>query len=396
MNMSTFKFADANAVKPFKIDIPFDKIESIRERMADAVLPKQMPVSEGATSFWETGMDIEWLDSLRNTWVNEYQWEPEQEWLNKYPQFMADVGDAQVHFYHIQGEGPNPKPLLLIHGWPGSVCEFLDIADSLANPSRHGGKAEDAFSLVIPSLPGFGFSSMPKAPVNAISTAKLFHRLMVETIGYKKYFAQGGDFGGGVAVSLAYQFPESVRGIHINFTPWFPIPVEDRTPEEEKWLVACDDFITKEFDYVRLQANKTMMPAVALKDSPIGTAAWISEKFWAWTDHRGSLDSIIPRTKLITNIMIYLVNEHGIDGSFWFYRAFRDEQNWTFFPGYVSVPTAIAAFPKEYPQARPSRETASRGFNVTHYTKMPSGGHFASLEEPVLLIDDIQSAFKGL
>jgi pimeloyl-ACP methyl ester carboxylesterase len=390
------QFARPAAVRSFKVDIPQARIDAILARVRAAKLPRQIPSGPGATSAWETGMDLAWLEGLRRYWVERFDWRAAEARLNRYPQYIAKVDGYDIHFYYVQGEGKNPLPLVLTHGWPGSVVEFLDMIGPLTEPSRHGGKASDAFTVIIPSLPGYGFSSMPDHPIMAISTAKLWHKLVTEVIGHPSYVAQGGDIGSAVTVQLAYLFPQSVKGIHLNLTPWLAIPAEQQTPAETKWIADYEAYMAREFDYLRMQMNKPMMPAVALVDSPLGTAAWIAEKFWAWADHKGNLDAVIRKDTLLTDIMLYLVNDSGIDGSFWFYRAIRDEMTKGFHPGFIKTPTAIARFPKEYPMGSPELSTAKRGYNVTHFTDMPRGGHFAALEQPGLLVDDLRSAFRPL
>ena len=392
----TENMISAKGGRPFRVDTPQERISEIWARIAHAKLPKQMPPVDAGASLWETGMDISWLDSLRKYWVETYDWGEAQKKLNRFSQYIVGIDGIDIHFYYVEGKGSNPRPLILSHGWPGSVVEFLDMIEPLTDPGRFGGDEKDAFTVVIPSLPGFGFSGMPKVPINAITTAKIFHRLMADILGFDRYFAQGGDFGSGITVQLAALHPEAVRGIHLNFVPWFAIPKEEQTAEERQWLADGAAYAKREFDYMRLQANKPMMPAVALVDSPLGTAAWIAEKFWAWTDHRGDLDRVVARDTLITNIMIYLVNDSGIDGSFWYYRGFRDEMGSHFFPGYVQTPTAMAIFPFEYLVCRPSLSTAKRGFNVSRFTNFETGGHFPALEVPSVLIEDLRVSFREL
>jgi pimeloyl-ACP methyl ester carboxylesterase len=379
------------APQPFRVSVPPAEIERIRARVRTARLPKPM-----GDDSWETGMSVRWLRQLQQYWVESFDWSRAEERLNAFPQYMARVDDVDLHFYHITGEGPNPLPVVMTHGWPGSVVEFLHLIEPLTQPSRHGGRPEDAFTLVLPSLPGFGWSSMPSRPIQGRSTARLWNRLMVDVLGYQRYGAQGGDIGAGVSVELAYQFPERLVGVHLNLLPWPQPTANDKTPEVEAWLVEGQRYMEREFDYLRMQTNKPLMPAVALVDSPLGTAAWIAEKFWAWSDHNGNLDSIISKDTLLTNVMLYLVGPGGIDGSFWFYRAIRDELRWNFHRGFVRVPTASARFPREYPMGRIPETLARRAYNLKRVTDMPRGGHFAALEQPQLLREDITAFFRTL
>ncbi|RZJ63536.1 MAG: alpha/beta hydrolase, partial [Flavobacterium sp.] len=299
-----------------------------------------------------------------------------------------------IQFYYIRGEGNNPLPLVLTHGWPGSTFEFFEVIDPLTHPSKYGGKAEDAFTLIIPALPGFGFSSMPAKPVNGITTARLWNKLVTEVIGYKNYYAQGGDWGAGATILLGYNYPENVKGIHLNFFPGVPVPEKEQTAEDKAYFKSGDEFRTASMDYWRLQAHKPMMPAVALYDSPLGTAAWIAEKFWTWSDNGGNLDAVISKDRLLTDIMLYIINDNGIDGSFWYYRGAMTEMK-SSWPGFVTVPTMISKYPYDFVFTQAPLSVAKRGYNVVRFKQMPKGGHFAAMEQPQLFTEDLRDAFRS-
>jgi microsomal epoxide hydrolase len=387
-------FAKPDLVKPFRVQIDQKRIDSILERVRNAKLPRQMPPTSGAKSAWETGADVQWLEGLRQYWTTQFDWRAAEARLNRYPQYKARVDGVDIHFYYVRGDGPNPLPLLLTHGWPGSVVEFLDVIGPLTQPSKHGGRAEDAFTVIIPSLPGYGFSSLPDDMKIWHATAHLWNKLVTQVIGHDRYVAQGGDVGSEITVLLAHDYPHNVKAIHLNLLPWGNIPAEEQTPQEKAWVANGDAFMAAEFDYLRMQVNKPMMPSVALSDSPMGTAAWIAEKFWAWSDNNGDLDKTISRDVLLTNIMLYLLSDSGVEGSFRFYRAIRDELRWGFQPGKIEVPTSVALFPREYPMGRPPIETAKRWYNIVRYTTMPRGGHFAALEQPELFVKDLRESFR--
>ena len=391
--ISKADFARPELVKPFKIKVSQARLDSVMARVKNARIPKQMPASEGAESNWETGMDMKWLAELRDYWIRKYDWRKQEKLLNSYPLYKAHVEDMDIQFYYIKGEGENPLPLVITHGWPGSTFEFFDVIGPLTHPSKYGGKAEDAFTLIIPALPGFGFSSMPSKPVNGITTARLWNKLVTEVIGYKNYYAQGGDWGAGATILLAHNYPENVKGIHLNFFPGVPVPEKEQTAEEKAYFKAGDDFRTTSMDYWRMQARKPMMPAVALNDSPLGTAAWIAEKFWTWSDNKGDLDAVISKDRLLTDIMLYIVNDNGIDGSFWYYRGAMTEMK-SSWPGYVSVPTMISKYPYDFAFTRAPLSVARRGYNVVRFKEMPKGGHFAAMEQPELYTDDLREAFR--
>lgn len=387
-------FAQPEFVKPFKIEVSQKRLDSMMERVRNARIPKQMPASDGATSNWETGMDMNWLAGLQDYWVNKYDWRKQEKLLNSYPLYKAHVEDMDIQFYYIKGEGNSPLPLVLTHGWPGSTFEFFEVIDPLTHPSKYGGKAEDAFTLIIPALPGFGFSSMPPKPVNGITTARLWNKLVTEVIGYKNYYAQGGDWGAGATILLGYNYPQNVKGIHLNFFPGVPVPEKEQTAEEKAYFKSGDEFRTASMDYWRLQAHKPMMPAVALYDSPLGTAAWVAEKFWTWSDNGGNLDAVISKDRLLTDIMLYIINDNGIDGSFWYYRGAMTEMK-SSWPGYVTVPTMISKYPYDFAFTQAPLSVAKRGYNVVRFKQMPKGGHFAAMEQPQLFTEDLRDAFRS-
>jgi pimeloyl-ACP methyl ester carboxylesterase len=387
-------FARPDLVKPFKLAIPQARIDKIYQRLKHSEFPRQMPGATSSASLWETGSDITWLKKLRDYWVANYDWRKAEARLNRYAQYIADVDGQKIHFYYVPGETPAARPLILTHGWPGSVVEFINTIEPLTNPSKFGGKPEDAFTVVIPSLPGFGFSGMPEKPIGAKTAATLWNKLMTEVIGHKSYLAQGGDFGAVVTSYLAYMYPKNVRAIHLNMYVWgTPIPPEVQTQADREYLAVADADWQANFDYGRMQINRPLMPGVALQDSPIGTANWIAEKIWLWSDNAGALENVIPMDDIITDVMIYLLSEGGLAGSFWFYRGLVSELNGKFHPGYIEVPTALAQFPKEFAIARPPLETARRAYNVYRLTTLPRGGHFAAWEQPNLFVEDVRSSF---
>lgn len=271
----------------------------------------------------------------------------------------------------------------------------VHLIEPLTNPEKFGGNVDDAFDVVIPSLPGFGFSSKPKLKaVGPITTAKIWHKLMTEILGYDKYGAQGGDFGSVVTAWLAHLYPESVAGIHFNLVPYRPAPIEELTEEEKEWQQKALAYTDAEFDYFKQHFKKTQTVAFALSDSPIGAAAWILEKFKVWSDSGDSLEPTFSKDQLLTNIMIYLVTK-TIGTSIWYYRGWLEETGGLFHPGArITVPTRVADFPRDMTNFRPPQSWIARDYNLTHYTQMPKGGHFASLEQPDLFTKDVCKFFK--
>jgi microsomal epoxide hydrolase len=365
--------------RSFKIQVPKATLDRILRRVRDTRFPPRLDATDG-----RYGADWNYMRSLVDYWSKQYDWRKAEARLNRYPQFMARVGDFDIHFYHVRGRGANPMPLILTHGWPGSVFEFQEAIGPLT---------ED-FDVVIPSLPGFGFSSKPQGkPVGAVTTAKLWHELMTQVLGYTRFGAQGGDWGNTVSTQLARQFPQSIIGLHLNSAQAALAPTGQRNAEEEAWNAASTAYRNTELDYFNIQQRKTQTVSFALADNPVGTAAWMVEKLKSWSDSGDDLDKTLTKDQVLTNIMIYLVSGSEATGV-WFYRgATEDGPGAT---GRVTVPTGFAAFPKEMTVLAPPRSALERGFNLVHYTKMPRGGHFAALEQPVLFAADVREFFRAL
>lgn len=378
-----------SGVRPFRVNIPQAETVRILNRVREARWPDRLETSD-----WSYGANWDYMKALAAYWITEFDWRKAEANLNRYPQFLAHGGDFDVHFYHVKGRGPKPVPLILTHGWPGSTLEFLEAIGPLSDPARFGGSPEDAFDVVVPSVPGFGFSSKPKGkPVGLQTTAALWHRLMTEVLGYSKYGAQGGDVGNGVTNQLAHTYPGSLVGIHFNGVGVPAPPEAEQTPEERDWARTVNTFLGLERDYYNEQQHKPETVAFALTDNPLGTAAWIAEKLKLWSDSPDPIEPVFTKDQVLTNVMIYLVTD-TIGSSVWFYRGRVDEPS--NLSGKVNVPTGFASFPRELPTLNPPRSVLERNFNLVHYTKMPRGGHFACWEQPDLLVTDLRNFFRGL
>lgn len=375
-------------VKPFKVDIPPPTIRRILNRVREARMPDRLDGSD-----WRYGVDWNYMKSLTEYWATRYDWRKAEAGLNRFPQFLATVGDYEIHFYHVRGHGPKPVPLVLTHGWPGSVFEFQEAIGPLSDPARYGASADDAFDVIVPSLPGFGFSSKPKGkPIGPSTTARLWHQLMTGVLGYAKYGAQGGDWGQAVTLQLAGQFPDDLIGIHLNAAGGALPADAEPTEEERAWQRASAAARTTELDYFNEQQHKPQTVAFALHDNPVGAAAWIVEKMKGWSDSTEDLDRTFTKDQVLTNIMLYLVTDTAGTGV-WFYRGAADD---TAPPrrGKLMTPAGFAAFPKEMPYLQPPRSVLERNLNLVHYTKMAKGGHFACLEQPQLLVEDVRAFFR--
>lgn len=378
-------------VRPFEIAIPDAALERIRARVA-AYPWDDMPDLEG----WEAGTNRAYLRDLCGYWADGFDWRRQEAALNRFPQFVATVEGVDLHFIHERGSGPAPTPLLLLHGWPGSVAEFREAIGPLAHPERFGGRAEDAFDVIAPSLPGFGFSGPPPRPIGPRRMAALFARLMTQVLGYDGYIAQGGDWGGAIVSWLGFEHGPACRAIHTNILTMRHTD-GPQGPEEEAWAARFAREQVMQEGYRTQQATKPQTLGYAMMDSPVGQAAWILEKFHGWSDIEGEdVESAHSRDDLLTNITIYVATRTFTTAS-WIYFGRREEGGRILSPEgrRVEVPTGCALFPREL-LAWPPRSYVERLYNVVHWTEMPRGGHFAAMEQPELLVDDIRAFARRL
>jgi pimeloyl-ACP methyl ester carboxylesterase len=376
-------------MKPFSVSVPQAKLDAIAARVA-AYPWFPAPDDEGA--HWSRGINGAWLRDLCGYWLKDFDWRKQEADLNRFPQFITTIDGLDIHFVHVVGEAGGKRPLLITHGWPGSHYEFWGVIEKLAFPSRFGGKSADAFDLVIPSLPGYGFSGKPKRPLGQRETARLFNKLMTETLGYKSYLAQGGDWGSLVTSMIGLDHGASCRGIHLNMMALRPTPATPANEAEGAWLTHMGGAMQAEGAYFMEQTTKPQTLAHALMDSPVGTAAWILEKFHGWSDlgAHGDIEKVYSKDQLLTNVMIYLATD-SIATSVWYYRA-RLEENVTLAAGQrCETPTGFAHFPGEKVFSAPPRSWAERAYNLVRWTDMPDGGHFAAMEKPDAFVGEIRA-----
>ena len=372
-------------IKPFKVEISDKYLQNIYSKVKNYPW-HEMPDDGG----WNYGTNLEYMKEISKYWVENFDWRETEKKINKFENFKSKIEGIDIHFIHEKGSGSNPKPLLLSHGWPGSIIEFLNIIEKLAHPEKFGGKEEDSFDVIVPSLPGYGFSGRPAKPIGPRKMSSIFNSLMTDVLGYKKYIAQGGDFGGTIATWLAYDFPNNMLGIHINILI-IRHPDGPQTKEEKEWQERFKKEQRIEDGYRTQQATKPQTLSYAMMDSPVGVAAWIIEKMRSWSDIKnGDIESVYSKDILLSNIMIYLVTKTFNTAS-WIYYGRREEGGRTLPKEHLplKVPTAVALFPKEYLEWAP-RSYVERIYNVQQWTEMPKGGHFAALEQPDLLIKDIK------
>ncbi len=372
-------------IHPYRIDVPDETLDRIRARVAEYPW-HEMPDDGG----WVYGTNLDYMKELCAYWLDEFDWRKHEAAINRFSHYTTPVDGIDLHFIHEKGSGPAPVPLIISHGWPGSVIEFLGIIEPLAHPERFGGSADDAFDVIAPSLPGFGFSGRPPRPMGPRKMADLFNTLMTEVLGYEGFLAQGGDWGGAISSWLGFDHAPACRAIHINILT-MRHPDGPQGPEEEHWAAEFECEQLMENGYRTQQATKPQTLSYAMMDSPVGVAAWIIEKFNSWSDTDGDdIESVHTKDSLLTNIMVYLVTGTFNTAS-WIYFGRREEGGRLLSPEgkRVEVPTAAALFPAEL-LSWPPRSYAERIYNITRWTEMPYGGHFAALEQPALLIEDIR------
>jgi pimeloyl-ACP methyl ester carboxylesterase len=374
----------------FVLEISDAEIADLKNRLALTRLPDAAPGEP-----WAYGTSVDYMRDLVSYWKDSFDWRTQEAALNEFPQFKVPLHDIDVHYLHVPGVGPNPYPLLLMHGWPGSVFEFLDIIPRLTDPARFGGDARDAFTVVAPSLPGYGLSFQPGQKRFIIQdVAACLHDLMTDILGYRKFAAQGGDWGAGIASLIGQKYPSSVSGIHLNL---LYVPREKISPNSEseaRYNEKLALFLKEEAGYQQIQGTKPQTLAFALTDSPAGLAAWITEKFHRWSDNDGVPESAISRDRMLANISLYWFTA-AIGSSFWPYYG-RLHFGLPISPEHpISVPTGYAAFPKEI--IIPPRSLAEKTYtNIQRWTEMKKGGHFAAMEQPAALAAEIQNFFRQL
>lgn len=371
---------------PFTIHIGDDILSDLQTRLARVRWPDEIP-----DAGWQYGAELSYLRTLVDYWRDTYDWRQHEAHLNTFEQFTVPLHDIELHFIHQPGVGPNPLPLLLLHGWPGSVWEFHKVLPMLIDPARFGGDAADAFSVVAPSLPGYGFSFRPNQKrFDRVAMGDIMATLMTEVLDYPRYCVQGGDIGAAVSARLGAAYPAQLYGIHLNFLSLLRETSQPPTAEETAYLDAVQHWLAEETGYQWIQGTKPQTLSYGLTDSPVGLAAWITEKFRSWSDCGGEVEQCFTKDELLTAIMMYWTTG-AINTSFWPYYA-RRHGDWDASETRIEPPTAYIEFPHEI--IRPPRSMAERVYNIQRWTSMPRGGHFAALEQPETLVADVRAFFR--
>ena len=381
------------AVESFRIAVPDEVLQDLKERLQRTRFSGEIPGSD-----WDYGTNLAYLKELVDYWINHFDWRAQERLINGFSHFKAPVDGQGVHFIHEKGQGPNPLPLIITHGWPGSFFEMYKVIPRLSNPAAHGGDPADAFDVVAPSMPGYGFSDhTTQRGMDVLSVGDVMAKLMTDVLGYPRFGAQGGDWGASVTAKLGYSYPAQVVGIHSTSvtrpTPYLGAGARPLTEAEQGLLQQREDWLAAEGGYSHIQGTKPQTLSYGLNDSPAGLAAWIVEKYRTWSDCGGDVERKFTKDELLTTITIYWVTETINSSTRLYYETLR--KPWNLAEGdRIEVPCGIAVFPAEI--SRPPREWAERSYNVQQWTVMPSGGHFAALEEPELLVADIRSFFRPL
>jgi pimeloyl-ACP methyl ester carboxylesterase len=384
-------------IQSFEIKVPQETLDDL-----DARLLRTRPLPDGDVTSWEAGASPAYLGQLVEHWRDSFDWRAHEAELNRWSHFRASVDGAAVHFIHERGRGDSPLPLVLTHGFPDSFLRFTKVIPLLTDPESHGGDPQDAFDVVVPSLPGFAFSERPEKGASIFQVGDLWHKLMTEELGYGRFGAHGGDWGSTVTEHLARSHGAALVGIHLTDVPFwhaFQKP-RDPSPDEQRYFAALDERQMREGAYAMIQGTRPQTLADALNDSPVGLAAWIVDKFQRWSDCHGDVETRFTKDELLTNVMLYWATE-TIGTSFLLYHdvihasagrwIVEMAKNWV---GSSKVPAGFAMFPRDLPH--PPRQWAQRFFNVQRWTEMPRGGHFAAQEEPELLARELRAFFRPL
>jgi epoxide hydrolase len=382
----------SDQVAPFRIQIPQADLRDLRERLARTRWSEAETVTD-----WSQGVPRRYLQELCRYWAEGYDWRATEARLNGLPQFRTVLDGLGIHFLHVRSPHQEALPLIITHGWPGSIVEFLKVIGPLADPTGHGGEAADAFHLVCPSLPGYGFSDKPTQPGWDVERiANTWARLMAR-LGYPRYGAQGGDWGTSVSTSIAQQDPEHVAGIHLNPPLAGPDPatLDDLTEGERAALASLEHAAEWDSGYSQEHATRPQTIGYALVDSPAALCAWIVEKFWAWTDCDGHPENVLTRDELLDNVMLYWLPGTGASSARLYWESIRQVNRWISgsTDDTVAVPTGCSIYPKEL--QRPSRRWAEKRFlDIRYWNELDKGGHFAAFEQPELFVNEVRAFFR--
>lgn len=373
-------------IRPFQIAVPDDELADLRDRLARTRWPEQECVGD-----WSQGIPLSYTRDLARHWRDSYDWRSREAALNRFDQFITEIDGLDVHFIHQRSPHADALPLVITHGWPGSIVEFHKVIEPLTDPTAHGGRAEDAFHVVCPSLPGYGFSGKPTSTGWGVERIAQAWATLMGRLGYHRWGAQGGDWGAAVTTQIGRNGGDCL-GIHLNMPHGKPPQDGAELTAEEQAAVARLEYHRKwGTGYSKQQSTRPQTLGYGLVDSPVGQLAWIVEKFWAWMDCNGHPENVLTRDELLDNVMLYWCTGSGASSARLYWESFGS------FGGNrerVELPTGVASFPKEIIQV--PRHWCTESYNITHWTDMPRGGHFGAFEQPQLYIDDVRTFFATL
>jgi len=376
----------SNEITPFRIEIPESELSDLRLRLRQTRWPEPETVDD-----WSQGIPLAYVRDLCEYWRERYDWRTSEARLNRFPQFRTEIDGLDIHFIHARSPVRDALPLVMTHGWPGSVVEFAKVIEPLTDPVSHGGDAADAFHVICPSLPGYGFSGKPsRTGWGTVHTADAWDQLMAR-LGYGRYGAQGGDWGAQVTTGIGMRHPGNVVGIHLNMPIAFPDPEssDDLTEREKSALASIEHYDRWDSGYFKEQSTRPQTVGYGLVDSPAGLCAWIIEKFWSWTDCDGDPANVLSRDEMLDNVMLYWLPATGASSARMYWESLA-----TPLLGPVQVPVGCSIFPREI--FRPSRRWAAKQFPDLRYWNEPAkGGHFAAFEQPAAFVAEVRAAFRA-
>ena len=375
-------------IKPYKIKISNEDLEDLKGRLSSTRWPEKETVED-----WSQGVPLSYIKEVHDYWINEYDWRSREEYYNSFPQFITDIEGIDIHFIHIKSKHEEAQPLIMSHGWPGSIVEFHKVINSLVDPVSYGGKAEDAFHLVCPTLPGYGFSGKPTQRGTGVERIAELWDLLMNKIGYSEYFAQGGDWGSAITIAIGKQNRGSCKGLHVNmpFAPPTKEALENPSERDKMAFEGLNYYQEWGSGYSKQQSTRPQTLGYGLADSPIGQASWIIEKFYEWTDCDGHPENILNKEELLDNIMFYWLTKSASSSARLYWESFgsfggNPEEK-------LEIPIGCSIFPKEI--SRTPRSWAEQVYsNIVYWNELEKGGHFAAFEQPELFINEIRSCFR--
>ena len=378
---------NGHTIKPFKISITDAVLKDLKQRLNNTRWPEKETVED-----WSQGVPLAYTQEMCAYWLNDYDWRARETLLNQYEQFTTELNGIDIHFIHASSPHENARPLIMTHGWPGSIVEFQKVIGPLIDPVAHGGDAQDAFHVVCPSLPGYGFSGKPKETGWSIEKiAETWNQLMLR-LGYDQYFAQGGDWGAVVTSAIGMQNLGNCQAIHINmvFVEPDPATMDDLSPLEQRALASAQHYVDHDSGYSKQQSTRPQTLGYGLVDSPVGQMAWILEKYWSWMDCQGHPENVLSKDELLDNIMLYWCNASAASSARLYWESFTNLST-----DEVVVPTGCSIYPKEIFQA--SRRWADRRFkNIIHWSELDKGGHFSAFEVPETFVNEVRNCFRAV